>query len=261
VASGGLAVRWETVLFLLLAAFVADPLWGALWTLVAEADWLLVLDGRRLPAHGERVPVLPYTAPGSPARQFAFWLGRVRIWTREEFTPRLGEHITGLAVILPLLAVLSTVLGPQAVTLSLAALGVALLALLVRSPGRPPSRWLRALMEIGLPWLLGHGVLAILTTRSALIALCYTIAYGAALGLPLAVDWRALFLLNGGQVAMLSLLVLWRQPVAATIGGLLLLAQMAAQTHLDDSATRVGWYLRWTQLLLLAGMLVAALAV
>jgi len=120
---------------------------------------------------------------------------------------------------------------------------------------------LRALMEIGLPWLLGHGVLAILTTRSALIALCYTIAYGAALGLPHAVDWRALFLLNGGQVATLSLLVLWRQPVAATIGGLLLLAQMAAQAYLGDSTTRVGWYLRRTQPLLLAGMLVAALAV
>ena len=44
VASGGLTARWETALPLLLAAFVADPLWGALWTLVAETDWLLVLD-------------------------------------------------------------------------------------------------------------------------------------------------------------------------------------------------------------------------
>lgn len=261
VASGWLAARWQTLLFLLLAAFVADPLWGALWVLVAEADWLLVLDGRRLPVRGERVPVLPYTAPGSPGQRFAFWLGRVHVWVREEFAPRLGGQVIGLTVVLPLLAVLSVVLGRQAVTLSLAALGTALWALLVRTPDRPPSRWLQAVMEMGLPWLLGHGVLTAFTARSALIALCYTIVYGVALGLPLAVDQRALFLLNGGQVATLSLLVLWRQPVAATVGGLLLLTQMAAQTHLDDSATRVEWYLRWTQPLLLAGMLVAALAV
>jgi hypothetical protein len=136
-----------------------------------------------------------------------------------------------------------------------------MLALLVRSPDKPPSRWLGAVMEMGLPWLLGHGILATFTARSALAVVGYTIAYGAALGLPLAVNWRTLFLLNGGQVATLSLLVLWRQPVAATVGGLLLLAQMAAQAHLGDSTARVGWYLRWTQPLLVAGMLVTALAV
>lgn len=253
-------MRWETVLLLVLAAFVADPLWGALWVLVAEADWLLVLDGRRLPAQGERVPVLPYTAPGSPGRRFASWLGRVRVWAREEFTPRLGGHSASLVVVVPLLAVLSAILGPQAVTLSLAALGVALWTLIARLPDRPPSRWSQAVMEMGLPWLLGHGVLRAFTARPALIALSYTIAYGAALGLPLTVNRRALFLLNGGQIAVLSLLVLWRQPVAATIGGLLLLVQMAAQAHLGDSTMRVGWYLRWTQPLLLIGMLVAALA-
>jgi len=261
VASGGLAAHWETALALLLAAFVADPLWGALWVLIAEADWLLVLDGRRLPTRSEHVPALPYTAPGSPGRRFASWWGRVRVWARKEFAPRLGGQATSLVVVVPLLAVLSTVLGRQAVTLSLAALGVALWALLVRSPGAPPSRWLRAVMEMGLPWLLGHGVLLPLTSRSALAVLGYTIAYGAALGLPLAVDRRTLFLLNGGQVATLALLVVWRRPVAATIGGLLLLAQMAAQAHLGDSTARVGWYLRWTQPLVLAGMLVAALAV
>jgi hypothetical protein len=261
VASGELTPRWETLLFLVLAAFVADPLWGALWVLVAEADWLLVLDSRRLPARGEHVPALPYTAPGSPARRFAFWLGRVRAWARQEFVPRLGGQATGLVVLLPLLAVLSTVLGSQALTLSLAALGVALWALLVRSPDKSPSLWLRAVMEMGLPWLLGHGALATFTVQSALTVLGYTIAYGAALSLPPAVDRRRLFLLNVGQAATLVLLVVWRQPVAATIGGLLLLAQMAVQTHLDDSTARVEWYLRWTQPLLLAGMLVTALAV
>jgi hypothetical protein len=261
VASGGLAARWETALPLLLAAFVADPLWGALWILVAETDWLPVLDGRRLLARSERIPTLPYAAPGSPARRFASWLGWAYVWVREDFVPRLGGHATGLAVVLSLIGVLSTVLGQQAVSLSLAALGVALWALLTHSPDKSPSLWLRAVMEMGLPWLLGHGALADLTTRSALTVLGYTIAYGAALSLPIAVDRRTMFLLNGGQAATLALLTLWRQPVAATIGGLLLLAQMAAQTHLGDSITRVGWYLRSTQPLLLAGMMVAALAV
>jgi len=261
VASGRLTARWETLLSLGLAAFVADPLWGALWALVAETEWLLLLDGRRLLARGEHVPVLPYTAPGSPGRRLASWLGRVRVWKREEFVPRLGGHAASLAVVVPLLAVLSAILGPQAVTLSLAALGVTLWALIARPPDRPPSRWSQAVMEMGLPWLLGHGILAAFTARSALIALSYTIVYGAALGLPIAVNRRALFLFNGGQIAVLSLLVLWRQPVAATVGGLLLLAQIAAQAHLGDSTMRVGWYLRWTQPLLLVGMLVAALAV
>ncbi|MDY7040794.1 MAG: hypothetical protein SVX38_08015 [Chloroflexota bacterium] len=261
VASGGLLARWKAVPALLLAAFVADPLWGALWVLVAEADWLLVLDGRRLPAQGERVPALPYTASDSPARRFALWLGQVLIWVREDFAPRLGGHTASLLVLLPILAVLSTALGRQSTALSLAALGVAVWALLSRSPDQPPSQWLRAVMEMGLPWLLGHVTLATFTSRSALVALGFTIAYGAALGLPVSVGRRALLLLNGGQMATLALLVLWRQPVAATVGGLLLLAQTVAQTHLGDSPTRVGWYLRWTQPLLLAGMLVAALAV
>lgn len=261
VASGGLVARWETLLFLVLAAFVADPLWGALWALIAEADWLLVLDSRRLPARGDIVLPVPYTAPGSPAQRFALWLGRVRIWAREEFAPRLGGHAVSLMVVAPLLAVLSLILGPRAVTLSLAALGVTLWALLTRSPERPPSPWLRALLEIGLPWLLGHGSLAPFTARSALAVLGYTITYGASLRLLNSINRRTLFLLNGGQVATLALLVLWRRPVAATIGGLLLLAQMAAQAHLGDSTARVRWYLRWTQPLLLVEMLVVAVAV
>lgn len=260
-ASGGLVARWETLLSLVLAAFVADPLWGALWALIAEADWLLVLDSRRLPARGDVVLPVPYTAPGSPAQRFALWLGRVRIWARQEFAPRLGGHAVSLAVVVPLLAVLSLILGPRAVTLSLAALGVTLGALLTRSPDGPPSPWLRALLEIGLPWLLGHGSLAPFTARSALAVLGYTITYGASLSLLNSINRHTLFLLNGGQVAALSLLVLWQQPIAATVGGLLLLAQMAAQTHLNAAPARVAWYLQWTQPLLLMGMLVAALAV
>jgi hypothetical protein len=68
-----------------------------------------------------------------------------------------------------------------------------------------------------------------------------------------------LWLLNGGQIAVIALLAVTRQPLAAAVLGALLLAQIALQPALHGGADphRVS---RLSYPLLLAGTLVAALA-
>ena len=105
----------------------------------------------------------------------------------------------------------------------------------------------------------GHMAFAELNAPSLALALAFSIAVWGALRV--AEQKRgALWLLNGGQVVGVTLLVLVGQPLAAGAAGLLLLGQVALQPslYLGGIATRIfrrGW--PW----LMAAMLVAALAV
>ena len=130
--------------------------------------------------------------------------------------------------------------------------------------GAVQRRWGReplageAFAQVGLGWLAGHLAFAGMTLPSFLLAMGFIVAVWGSLRL-FRGQSAALILLNGGQVAVVAVLVAVRQPLLAGAVGALILGQVALQPalHKGADATQVfrqGW--PW----LMAAMLVGALA-
>ena len=259
VASGWLTLNGQNLLVLLIALFLADALWGTLWHLLAERDWF-VSSNWRSQAQEASLTALPYTAPGSPSHRIFSRLGQKLAWWRAVFWPRQGSALLGLAVALPLTLVLAVIVGRRVIILTTAALAIMVLALLRTRRHSVPPLSLRAILEMGLAWLAGHTAFAPLTLRSFLLATLYTVAYHNCLKLATNSGKRSLTLLKVSQAAVIALLVFLKQPVVAGVVGLLLLPQMLLQPFLDQGEVEL-WYLRRTRPFLMAGMLLAALAI
>jgi len=259
VASGWLTLSGQNLLVLLIALFLADALWGTLWHLLAERDWF-VSSNWRSQAQEASLTALPYTAPGSPSHRIFSRLGQKLAWWRAVFWPRQGSALLGLAVALPLTLVLAVIVGRRVIILTTAALAIMVLALLRTRRHSVPPLSLRAILEMGLAWLAGHTAFAPLTLRSFLLATLYTVAYHNCLKLATNSGKRSLTLLKVSQAAVIALLVFLKQPVVAGVVGLLLLPQMLLQPFLNQGEVEL-WYLRRTRPFLMAGMLLAALAI
>jgi hypothetical protein len=258
-ASGWLTLSGQNLLFLLIVLFLADALWGTLWHLIAERDWLV---SSNWPSQTQEagLTALPYTAPGSPSHRIFNWLGRKLAWWRAVFWPRRGPAFVGFVVALPLTLVLAIILGQRVIILTSASLAIMVLALLrARRHGAPPLS-LRAILEMGFAWLAGHIAFGPLTLWSFLLAAFYTVAYHSCLKLARNSEKPSLILLKVSQAAAIALLIFLRQPVMAGVMGLLLLPQMLLQPFLGQGQVEL-WYLRRTRPFLMAGMLLAALAV
>jgi hypothetical protein len=253
VASGWLTISGENLLFLLIALFLADALWGTLWHLIAERDWLVSSANLRSQDQAS-LTALPYTAQGSPSHRIFSRLGRMRAWRRQ------SPGFAGLVVALPLTLILAIILGQRVIIVTVAALAIMVLAFLGarRHGATPPS--LRAILEMGLAWLAGHTVFAPLTLWSFLLAIFYTLAYHSCLKLATKSGKRWPSLLKVSQAAVIVLLVYLRQPIVAGVMGLLLLPQMLLRPFLGQGEAEL-WYLQRTRPFLMAGMLLAALAI
>ena len=260
VASGWLTLSGENLLFLLIALFLADALWGTLWHLIAEGDWFVSSANWPSQVQEASLAALPYTAPGSPSHRIFGRLSRMRTWRRAVFWPRLGPALLGLVVTLPLTLVLAIILGQRVIILTVAALAIMVLALLRARRHSAPPLSLRAILEMGLAWLAGHTAFGPLTLWSFLLATLYTVAYHSCLKLATNSGKRWLTLLKVSQAAVIALLIYLRQPVVAGVVGLLLLSQMLLQPFLDQGEVEL-WYLRRTGPFLMIGMLLAVLAV
>lgn len=254
-------VRWdgEGLLALALVLILVELAWGSLWDLAVETDWFQPLAEGWSRARPASLPSLPYTQPGSPGGRLWGWISRVVGWWREAFWPVGGPALLGMVAAAILTAVL-TVLLPEPLRLLNAAV-VALVGLGVARQRRGKRPLLgQAAVQVGLSWLAGHAALAEVEAPSLVLALSYTLAAWGALRLSEG-RLRGLWLLNGGQVAGVVLLVVVRQPLAAGFVGLLLFGQVVVQPLLraGGEADRVALGRRmWPWLL--AAMLAAALA-
>jgi chlorophyll synthase len=261
IASGWLTLSGENLLFLLIALFLADGLWGTLWHLITETDWF-VSSNWPSQAQEASLTTLPYTAPGSPSHCIFSRLGRRLAWWRVVFWPRQGPAFAGLVVTLPLTLILAIILGRRVIILTSAALAIMVLALLRARRRSAPPLSSRAILEMGFAWLAGHTAFAPLTSWSFLLATLYTVVYHTCL--KLATNGRKPWptLLKVSQAVVIALLVFLRQPIVAGVVGLLLLPQMLLQPFLGQGEVEVElWYLRRTGPFLMAGMLLAALAI
>jgi hypothetical protein len=259
-ASGQMGLKAQSLLLLLLVLFLVDPVLGGIWRLVVGTDWFVPFAGGRL--SGGEIPSksLPYTSPGSPSYRASRWLAGALAWWREDFRPYVGPEFLSLILTLAVAVTLASLLGRWIALFILVAL--VLMAVLLFS-----SHWhgaisfsLRAVLDLGLPWLIGHLAFGSLNWESVAFALAYTVAYYACFVL-LDGRWRAATrLLNGSQVVAIALLVVVKEPILAGIAGLLLLPQLLLQPFLWRGEAE-WWYGQRSQPWLMASMLTAVLAI
>jgi hypothetical protein len=120
-----------------------------------------------------------------------------------------------------------------------------------------------ALGGFGVPWLIGATVLGGPTAATTLLGICYTITYFGLIHYA-----RGFWLIGAGQAAAALLLAGLRHPMAAGAMAILLMPQWGLHgwgAYVDrvsgDHPTVPGVYMRYVQPFVLAGMLIAALAV
>jgi hypothetical protein len=165
------------------------------------------------------------------------------------------------ATALPLTLIVAAVLGYVAVVLVVVStllswLGTQLAGgAWTREPRNlPGTAAIRAAGIFGIPWLIGCAAGGGLAWPTALLGLCLTVTCVGVLQEPL--RFR---LIGGGQLAMISLLVGLRHPLAAAVAASALVAQWglatASGSHIPDRLRAA------VQPFILGSLLVAALAV
>jgi hypothetical protein len=257
-ASGGLRWDGDALWTLALVLLLAELGWGSLWDLVTNGRWLRGLGQGWPPQQPVAIPRLPYTLPDSPAGRLLHRMGRLAAWWRETGWPAAGGALLGSVAAAVLVVALSLLLPDAMRLLNAALLALVGLGLWQRGRGREPLLG-GALAQVGLGWLAGHVVFAPMAGPPLLLALSFSLAVWGAMRLK---EGRrgALWLLDGGQVAVVAVLAALKQPLAAFAVGLLLLGQVALQPGLAAAEDRER-ALRRTWPWLMAAMLVAALAI
>lgn len=258
-ASGRMAFDVTHVLSLLMALFLIDPALGTIWELALNTDWSSPFR-KPVPVENLMLCMLPYTVPNSPSHRLFHWVGRVMSWCRRAFWSHIGPALFNLVLVTGLALILAASLGRWIFFLILVALFLVALAFSIsRQRGAKPL-WIKALLDMGLAWGIGHIVFEPITWPVFLLGALYTAVYWAYLSLQQNRGEAIMVCFNIPQMAIVTLLIVLNQPLAAGTVGLLILPQLSLQPFLREGGTG-RWYLRRTQPFLIISMLVAALAV
>ncbi len=245
IASGGGGLPPALSIALALATIVAWQFWREA---LAETHWELALARWRDWRAGEPLPALPYTEPGSDAHRLSIVGGQVRDFTLRRLMPAYGPVIGGAIVALATAALMGWALGPWALALSLAALLLPQVALLGR--GLPIGPGLAAadagLVELGLPFALGAGLLAAPAGAQLALAGAVAVAWAGLRAGRNPLIWQV------GNAAAIAVLAAGRHSVGAFLFALCWLPQLLGS--LGGVSRHAG---RW----LMAGLLAASIAV
>jgi hypothetical protein len=246
---------------LLFVAILVSLGWGTVWQLVTTTDWFGVLANGRPQAQGTLRRGLPYTQPGSPAGQLGQWLGAAAGLWRARFWPSLGAPAMGLVVAVALVGA-SAVILPGRLGLLYGAFAALVGLAFVRQRRGKGSPGAEALARVGLGWLAGHLAYGEMQGPSWALALCFALCSWGALRAGSGQSSRraGLWLLNGGQVLGLVVMIAAKQPLAAGSLGLALFGQVALQLPLAQGGDR-RVMVRRTWPWLMGAMAVAAVAI
>lgn len=246
---------------LALLILLVDVGWGTVWAALGDTNWARPFRRWRHWRSGSPALSLPYTRPGAPGDGVSRWLGHVRAWARDVFWPACGPALLSIGAALPLIFLLSAILGPIALLASAAALAVMQIGLtLNHARGNVEPEW-DALIGLLLPWLTGHRAFGPTADPLALssvgLALAFTVTWSASRR---ARSTWGRGLIVASQCLVLTLLVILQRPMAAAGLALLSIPPLALSPWMRDHESGIDWYIRHTQPWLMASMLIAALA-
>jgi hypothetical protein len=241
---------------LALLVLLVDGGWGTLWEALSGTDWSTPIE--QWHAWNEELPItaLPYTRFGAPGDRVMRWVGQFRLWWQSALWPSTGSAISSVVVAIPLIALLSIILGPRLMTLSIAAAAMMQLGLIWEGGrGNVIPEW-DAMLAIALPWLAGQAAYGTVTMPSAGMAVCLAMAYGSA--------WRVknpwgLAFHVFAQLMPLVLLILLPQPIAAAGYAVLLVPQFILLPWTKEQRL-AGWYVSHSRWWLFATMILTAVA-
>ena len=268
VASGGLAIDWGTVVLLLLAVLLADPVLGSVWGLVTGGHLASPQPAKINPRSPQTAPALPYTQPGSVASRFLEYLnGKLMVW-RSVIWPQAGASILAFGCLGAFALLLAAVLGALPFIFAVVALGVAVGRVRLASKRDAVSRQLASLYLAALPWLIGYVAFGeIDITAGGFRPFAQPLVWAAAYGMV----FHAYSLIGGqrlsrgaallviAQVAAVAALILVKQPILAGTVALLLVPQMMLQPALLSVGDGV-WYLQRIRVFTLLATLATATA-
>ena len=255
VASGGLLPRGQSALLLIFSLLLGDVLLGAWRALWLQPDWRDAV--RRAVTNA---PMWYIDSDETEGWRFARLLrrvgGRIR-FVRTVIMPVVDSEIIGMTMIGALALCVAVVLGQVAFALTLAAL---VLALVEGQVDGERGAYLRAVFEIGLPWLIAQSAFGYFSWLSLFYVLVFTLVYRGLLGL--AETRRTRWLVSNNLAQLLAALVLFAggAPAVAGLTALALLAQVLWQSRFrlnrDGRA-----YVQRVQSYVLVMMLAAAIAI
>ena len=251
-------LRWNGDVFLLV--LLADLGWGNIWWAVAGTDWASMRERWSTSSVLKDPPAvspLPFAQTRSPAGQLARWWADWRAWIRLELWPERGAQLGAILIGLPLALVLSAVLDPSILLLTVGGLAVSQMALFLGPADGYASPLAQAVVEIGVPWLAAGVMFDRMAGGYLGVAAGLVLAY-AGLVLVGRGQRGGVWLALGQGVIALVLLVLHR-PLAAAAVGALIFPQLAlfpwSSAGLGGQTT-----IRLAQWPFLAAILVAAVA-
>ncbi len=248
IASGGLLLKGQSILYLVLSLLLCDTLltaWRVLWS---EASW-----GKR-----SRNPHLwfdSYDVNPNPGFPRAFQSAGMRVaGLKDSVASALDSDIVGIVTAGALAASVAAVLGPIPLGLAVVAMVLSIAeSRMSGSPGR--GAWLKAITEIGLSWSVAELSLGSLSWLSLGYAISFTLIYRSLLGLATTRNSYWLALSNLAQVVVAGLLVVTNTPVGAGIVMLGLVAQILWQARYHEDRDG-GAYARQVQSYVLVAMLI-----
>jgi len=286
VASGSLTWRRETAVTLALTLFLADPLLGAVCTALGNLPSPVAPSKAGTSNPGDPTEaVLPaprFRPLGAVLRRLRRALLHAVTWPLALVRPPVLPALVGVGVGLLAALVIALILGSSVTLIISLGLGLVLLRFVLFGRRSVESSWQRAILEVGLVWLVGFGALydAYVFPQGGfyeqsvwqwriwerfgwdplVVAGLYALAYSAWLALK-GSRWQSakLWLLNVSQIVAVGLLVVQRRPLLAAVASLLLFGQMLFQPWLRSGQPSL-WYWRGTQFLLMGSLLVASLA-
>jgi hypothetical protein len=254
VASGGLLLRGQTAFLLIFSLLLGDVLLGAWRSLWLQPDWRDSV--RRARANA---PLWFVDSDDEDGWRFARLLrrlgGRIR-FMRVVILPVVDSEITGMTMIGALTLCVAFVLGQVALVLTIAAL---VLALVEGQVSAERAAYLRALYEVGLPWLIAASAFGSLSWLSLLYVLLFTLVYRGLIGL--AETRRSRWIVANNIAQFLAALVLFAvgSPAMAGLAALGLLAQVLWQSRFRVNRDGRA-YVQRVQSYVLVTMLAAAFA-
>lgn len=261
-ASGAFSLSGETLLRILVAIILTDPILGAWRAAWVNTDWRAPLRVWQ-PTPTRSWMLLPYARLNSPAARLSQWISsRAKFW-RDAVWPEVGLALSTLVISGLIALSVALVLdnspfrrGPFFLTVLALMLGP--LEAELGSHGR--GQWARALLEVGAAWLIGNAALGSPTPASILLALFMAFAYRGLLGVAASRE-VGFAIANLSQIIVSAILVARGAILSAGFVSIGLVAQILWQALARQVGSQDSSYLLRVQWFLLLGMLVAALGV